>query len=105
MPVPNSVEFLHRPPSPRPTNPYEEIDQQVAAHGAMPPVATTSSNVAIALQDYPIGSAFAQVMRFYDRPEMQTGPVGTDITKVPPCAGRKVGLSPPGRLLGDFPNV
>jgi hypothetical protein len=106
-PVPGSVEFLHRPPALRPTDPYEDIEAEVAAHGAVAPVPPADSKIARALESYPVSFAFAQVMRFYDRTEMQAKPVDhPDTGKALPSPAeprwdfhRRIGA------LGDYPRL
>lgn len=84
-PVPGSVVFPYRPPAPRPTNPYGEIDAEIATYGAVRPVPPADEMIAKALQSYPITSAFAQAKLFYDRSEPGEEPVDhPDIDLVPP---------------------
>jgi hypothetical protein len=97
-PVPGSVEFLNRPPAPRPDDPYEEIEAEIAAHGVVPPPSTTG---------YPVTFAFAQVMRFYDRTEAETKTVEhPDVNKVPPSpAEPRWDFHRRAGALGDYPSI
>jgi hypothetical protein len=72
-PLPGSVEYRYRPPAPRPDDPFAGIDAAIAANKAMPPYVAKVSDLETELDDYPIGEAFAQVMRFYDRDEVDGG--------------------------------
>lgn len=104
------VEFRYRPPAPRPTDPYEKLDAQLATHGVVPPPDTgTAATVAVALEKYPVDQAFAQAMRFYDREPRPKGAVGEPPpppSSPPPSPAeprwdfhRRIGA------LGDYPTL
>ncbi|MGC1853136.1 MAG: hypothetical protein WA687_11920, partial [Solirubrobacterales bacterium] len=101
------VEFQYRPPAPRPTDPYERLEAEIAAKGIVPPATVEADKVVKALEDYPVTEAFAQALRFYDRPEMRSKWEGPpDIKAVPPPPAeprwdfhRRLGA------LGDYPTL
>lgn len=101
------VEFRYRPPAPRPTNPYEKLEEAIAAQGIVPPAEVEAEEVVDALEEYPVREAFAQALCFYDRPEMRSSWKGPpDIEAVPPSPAeprwefhRRLGA------LGDYPTL
>lgn len=109
-PVPAHTNWVYRPPAPRPhdpNDPFAQIEQDIAAHGVVPPEPVTATIPAAELPTYPISKAFAQVLRFYDRPESRPHKLpDPDLSQVPPPPPepqwdfhRRLGA------LGDYPRL
>lgn len=109
-PVRPRTEWRYRPPAPRPpdpNDPFAMIEQDIAAHGVVPPEPMGPGAPAAQLAAYPVPKAFAQVLRFYDRPESEPQKLpDPDLGKVPPPPPepewdfhRRIGA------LGDYPRL